>query len=212
MRSPTRIKLICTRILAVVLALSFGSAFAACKKKSKVPSKEDFLASGLNGQDPLDIREYEFDRTDLFDAWGNPDIDKYMSYMAVWSCGEKFIIAEFDPDLPNKITMLYASFTQDIVVLFSYATIVYVSPRNGDTTEYSRWVMLPDKWFSENDLAKIQPGTILQMEFGGSFMESYPEQINEPFSLKIIGNVPDTELPKLQEQAQLVRDFCIHEE
>ena len=37
--------------------------------------------------------------------------------------------------------------------------------------------------FDEEDLEKLDLGTIIEVEFDGGFMETFPEQISQPYSI-----------------------------
>lgn len=194
------------KVLACVIVLSVGSAFAACAQKPKVPTKEKFLQSSEDDPDRHRMRDFDFTRSDLLKAWGDPTIGGSDSPTAVWECGDKYIVVDFSADDPEKIESMYASFTQDLVVLFSYTEVIYVSTRDDDVTDTTSCIGLSDSWLSEEDLSKIEPGTILRIEFDGWFMETYPAQISKPYSAKIIGRVPDSEMAAIEAHAQDIRE------
>lgn len=53
------------RILTIMLILTLGSALgAACKKKSKVPTKEEYLKISLSDPDQHGMKELDFDGND----------------------------------------------------------------------------------------------------------------------------------------------------
>ncbi|MBP5187353.1 MAG: hypothetical protein J6040_09920 [Clostridiales bacterium] len=213
MRSRNSRKELWVRILSVMLIASVGSAFAACKKKTRVPAKEEYLKASLENPDrAASIKDYDFDRKSLKSAWGAPTIDGGEFGNDVWSCGEKFLVADYSSDDPNKIEALYASYTQELVVLFNYVTIVYASVRSDGVTNYQSCLTLAEQWFTPEDLEKLQPGTILQIEFNGMFMESFPEQIYKPYSIKITGQVDESEMTALEEQANYIRDHYTGEQ
>lgn len=178
-----------------------------------IPSKEEFVQTSLADPDRHGVKQVNYTKSDLLQAWGEPDIQDN-GYQAVWSAPDgKFIVVEFASDHPEIIEHMYASYTQDLVVLFSTDTLVYVSVRKDDVTDYSTCVMLPSEWLSPGTLdTDNAAGTILRIEFDGYFLETYPEQIGKPYSINTIGNVPDTELPALEELAQYIRDFFTGEQ
>jgi len=196
------------RILAAALIVAISGSLVSCKKAVKVPTKEEFLQNSLADPDRQGIRQYDFSKTDLIKAWGEPDLpDSGYGKTDAWVCGNKFILAEYDPDDPNKIESLYASFTQDLVILFPFTSIVYAVTRKDGVTDYNSCLMLSEDWFAPGTLEGLgdATGTILQMEFDGFFMESFPMQIGKPFSLKVIGQIPDSEREAAEEQAEYIR-------
>ena len=52
----------------------------------------------------------------------------------------------------------------------------------------------------------LKQGTILQIEFDGYFLDTYPGQISTIYSVKTIGQVDDSEIPALQEQEKYIRE------
>ena len=197
------------RILTIMLILTLGSAFgAACKKKSNVPTKEEYLKTSLSDPDHHGMKDFAFSKSELLSAWGEPDFDKDNPNVSVWTCGDKYLIACFDPDDSEKIVQLYASFTQDMVILFTNANVVYVVKRDKDMTDTDYCFTLSTSWFAPGTMEFVteELGTILQMEFDGYFMETFPAQIGQPYSIKVTGRVPDEELPALKERAQYIRE------
>ena len=57
-------KAIVVKIMVTVLIISMASAFSACKKKSKVPTKEEFLNEHINDPDPHGVKKLDFNRED----------------------------------------------------------------------------------------------------------------------------------------------------
>ena len=66
-------KAIVVKIMVTVLIISMASAFSACKKKSKVPTKEEFLNEHINDPDPHGVKKLDFNREDLIKATGKVD-------------------------------------------------------------------------------------------------------------------------------------------
>ena len=58
------------RVVATVLILALAGSLGACKKKSKVPSKEAFLKEHQNDEDPHAMLDLEYGKSDLIKAWG----------------------------------------------------------------------------------------------------------------------------------------------
>lgn len=194
------------RIVAVLLIIAMGYSFAGCNKQNQVPAKEEILAICQADSDPHGIKKYNFTRQDLLDSWGTPIAGDSLSYRLVWSCNDKYLVAEFSSDDAEKIECLYVSFSQELVYLFSNATVIYVSRRDGGVTDYDSCLMLPEQWFSQEMVSNLEPGSVIQIEFDGNIMETFPEQINEPFSFKVSGKVLDSEMETLEKQARYIRD------
>ena len=142
-------KTLAAKILAMVLIVSVAGIFSACKKKSKIPTKEEFLNEHINDPDPHGVKKLDFNREDLIKAWGEPDADKSRGSSYVWKCGDKFIIVGADPDDPNKIEEMYVSYTQELVYLFSNASIIYVSSREDGVTDYHNCIMVEEMYFDK---------------------------------------------------------------
>ena len=194
------------RIITVLLIIAMGCSFAGCNKQDEVPAKEEMFAICQADNDPHGTKNYNFTRQDLMDSWGTPIYGDSLSNRLVWSYNDKFLVAEFSSDDAEKIESLYASFSQELVYLFSNATVIYVSRRDGGVTDYDSCLMLPEQWFSQEMVRNLEPGSVIQIEFDGCFMETFPEQINEPFSFKLSGKVLDSEMEALEKQAQYIRD------
>ena len=199
-------KAIVAKILVAALIVSMASAFSACKKKSKVPTKEEFLNEHINDPDPHGVKKLDFNREDLIEAWGEPDADKSRGSSYVWKCGDKFIIVGADPDDPNKIEEMYVSYTQELVYLFSNASIIYVSTRKDGVTDYHNCIMVEEMYFDKETLASLEIGTILEIEFDGYFLATYPGQLSNLYSVKATGKVDESEMPALQEQEKYIRE------
>ena len=195
-----------TRVVAMLLILALAGSIGACKKKSKVPSKEAFLKEHQNDADPHAMLDLEYGKSDLIKAWGEPDFGAGYGASAAWTCGDKFILAAYNPDDPEKIDQLFVSCTQELVYLFSNTSVIYVSVPDDSIEPYSRCLMLVDEWFDPETLAALTPGTILQIEFDGWFMESFPEQISRPYSIKVVGQAPEADLAAIEEQTDYIRD------
>lgn len=205
-------KAIVVKIMVTVLIISMACVFSACKKKSKVPTKEEFLNEHINDSDPHGMKNLDFNREDLIKAWGEPDAGKSKGASAAWKCGEKYILAAFDPDDPNRINEMYVSFAQELVYLFSNVSIIYVCTRQDGVTDYHNCVMLEDMYFDEETLANLETGTILEVEFDGYFLETYPERLSSLYSVKTVGKVDDSEIPALKEQEQYIREHYTGEQ
>ncbi len=199
-------KTLAAKILAMVLIVSVAGIFSACKKKSKVPTKEEFLNEHINDPDPHGVKNLDFNREDLIKAWGEPDADKSRGASSVWTCGEKFIIVGSHPDNPNKIEEMYVSYTQELVYLFSNASIIYVSTRKDGVTDYHNCIMVEEMYFDKETLASLEIGTILEIEFDGYFLETYPGQLSSLYSVKSAGKVDESEITALREQEQYIRE------
>ena len=199
-------KTLAAKILAMVLIVSVAGIFSACKKKSKIPTKEEFLNEHINDPDPHGVKKLDFNREDLIKAWGEPDADKSRGSSYVWKCGDKFIIVGADPDDLNKIEEMYVSFTQELVYLFSNASIIYVSARQDGVTDYHNCIMVEEMYFDKETLASLEIGTILEIEFDGYFLETYPGQLSNLYSVKATGKVDESEIPALREQEQYIRE------
>ncbi|MBR3057551.1 MAG: hypothetical protein IKG93_06230 [Clostridiales bacterium] len=197
---------IVVKILSIALIVSVASAFPACKKKSKVPTREEFLKEHRNDPDPHGIKNFDFDYEDLIDAWGNSDTSKSYGASAVWKCGDKYIVVGARPDDTNKIEEMYVSYTQELVYLFSNASVIYVCKREDGVTDYNNCIMLTDEDIDEEIRKNLVQGSILQIEFDGYFLASYPGQVSTIYSAKAIGQVDESEIPSLQEQEKYIRD------
>ena len=203
----TTMRKILTQVTLLILAVAFAAVLPACGRKAGIPSKEAFLKSYQGEPDPHGMKEDRYDLGELLKAWGTPDVGGGEGPSMAWECGGKYIIAWVDPDRPGTVIQMFVSMTQDMVYLFSNGSTAYVCLRNGDTTDYGYVVMFPEEWLDREIRDNLEEGTILQMEFDGMFMESYPAQINRPFAFKILGRIPEAEIPELEAQAQSIRDF-----
>lgn len=192
------------KIIAIALILSLTGAFAACQKNSKVPSKEEFVNKYQNEPDPHDMKQLDYTREELLKAWGEPDIRQGVS--SAWKCGDKYIITGYNSDDPDKIDEMYVSITGELVYLFSNTSVIYVCLRENGTTDFNSCYMMEDMYLDRDDIENLTMGMILQIEFDGFYLESYPGQFSMVCSVKTAGQVPDEELPQLETQAQYIRD------
>ena len=201
------------RIVATVLIFAFAFTATSCFGKSAVPTKEEALENCQYDADPHAVKHYNFGRRDLIAAWGEPDYGEDNSDVLVWKCRKgKYLIVECDPDRPNRINCMYASVTQEFTVLLKSNASVYASPRGTVKTDYSRCVRLEDAWFDEDQLAKLKLGTVIEVEFDGGFMETFPEQISQPYSVKVKDKVPDSEERELYEEAEYIKERFAEEQ
>ena len=67
-------------------------------------------------------------------------------------------------------------------------------------------MVLSDSHLDEQTRKSLKQGTILQIEFDGYFLDTYPGQISTIYSVKTIGQVDDSEIPALQEQEKYIRE------
>ena len=204
MKNSTKVMM--AKIMAMALIVSMASAFAACKKKSNVPTKEEFLNEHINDPDPHGMKNLDFDREALIKAWGEPDVGGSYGSSSGWKCGEKFILVGYDPDDSNKINEMYISYTQELVYLFSNASLHYVCTRKDGVTDEHNCIMIEDSHLDKQTRKSLKQGTILQIEFDGYFLDTYPGQISTIYSVKTIGQVDDSEIPALQEQEKYIRE------
>lgn len=194
------------RIVAIVLIFAFALSATACFGKSAVPTKEEALEQCLNS-DPNSKKHYKYGRADILEVWGDPDIGDEDSDILVWKCRKnKFLIVEFNPDRRYKISRMYASYTQELTTLLRNNGSIYVSPRGAVKTDYTRCIRMEESWFDEDDLGKLDLGSVIEIEFDGGFMETFPEQISQPYSIKVTGKVPDSEQRELYEEAWYVQE------
>lgn len=195
------------RIVATVLIFTFAFAATACFGKAAVPTKEEALEQCMYNSDPYGIKHYKYGKRDIFEAWGEPDYGDEDSPVVVWKCKKgKYLIVECDPDRPNRINTMYSSVTQEFVILLKSGSSVYVSPRGTVKTDYSRCIRMEESWFDEEQIKKLRLGSIIETEFDGSFNETFPEQISQPYSIKVKDKVPDSELRELYEEAEYIQE------
>ena len=78
--------------------------------------------------------------------------------------------------------------------------------REDGVTDYHNCIMVEEMYFDKETLASLEIGTILEIEFDGYFLETYPGQLSNLYSVKATGKVDESEIPALREQEQYIRE------
>ena len=197
------------RNLSALLILSFLLPLGACtrKKKTNVPEKSAVAAGDIALYSM--IEEKGITRQEMIRAWGEPDGDpanqKPSNNVSFWKYEDHFLLVRYNEK--DIVQSIFCSQTQKCVIHLINDTTLYALPIRDDGIDYSYPFMLYSKWFPEDVLEKAEPGAILKMEFDGMFMESYPCQVGAPYRLTYVGMVEESEMHRLQEEADTLRKF-----
>ena len=202
------------RNLSALLILSFLLPLAACAKKRNpnIPEKSAVVSS-----DPLlysELEEKNITRQDMISAWGEPDGNpanqKVSPNYSFWKYEEHFIQVWYNEK--DIVQSIFCSVTMKCVIILMDDTTLYAVPVRDSGIDYVNPFILSSTWLPSEVLEKAEPGVILEIEFEGRFMETYPAQIAPPYRVTYVGMVEESEMHRLQEEADALREFVWYRE
>ena len=197
------------RNLSALLLLAFLLPLPSCSKKKNpnIPEKSVVASSDLSFYSELE--EKKITRQDMISAWGEPDGNpanqKESPSYSFWKYEEHFIQVWYNEK--DIVQSIFCSVTMKCVILLMDDTTLYAVPVRDSGIDYANPFILSSTWIPSEVLEKAEPGVILEIEFEGRFMETYPGQIAPPYRITYVGKAEESEMQRLQEEADALREF-----
>lgn len=195
--------------LSALLILSFLLPFSACSKKKNpnIPEKADVAAS-----DPYFysmMEEKNITRQDMIASWGepdgNPENQKVSPDLSFWKYEDHYLLVWYNEK--DIVQAIFCSETLKCVLILMDDTTLYAVPVRDNGIDYANPFILYSTWFPPDVLEKAEPGVILEIEYDGMFMETHPAQIGAPYRITYAGKAEESEMHRLQEEADTLRSF-----
>lgn len=183
------------RFLLLILVLIITvSLFSACKSKTTIPIVE--IVSQYTDEE---LQEFAstVDEQELIDAWGEPQIVDSRRFWPVPLDGAtEYLIANVDN---GEITSLYKSYYLFVtVVADGYCLYGF----NDYSTNCGDLAFMPTQDVFGNPI-ECEVGDAFVFQFDGIIMETYPAQLNLPYSATLMGQLPEEDVNELVAQIVL---------
>ena len=202
------------RNLSALLLLAFLLPLPACSKKKNPNIPEKSVVASSDPGFYSELEEKKITRQDMISAWGEPDGNpanqKVSPNYSFWKYEEHFIQVWFNEK--DIVQSIFCSVTMKCVIFLMDDTTLYAVPVRDSGIDYVNPFILYSTWLPSEVLEKAEPGVILEMEFEGRFMETYPAQIAPPYRITYVGIEEESEMHRLQEEADALREFVWYRE
>lgn len=192
-----QMKNIITHLLLALTLAAIICSFTACGTKN-IPSLEDV---SRYSEEELQQFANTVNEKSFIKSWGEPEI---VNGQRIWTApldgGCKYITVWIEN---GKVTSLAVSQSLFVTVVDSQETAVFgLVDYNNYTKDTSTMTFLPDYDFFGNKI-HYEIGDLFYFEFDGMIMETYPAQINYPYSATLMGHLTDDEINELIEKVVL---------
>ncbi|MBR2751709.1 MAG: hypothetical protein IKG93_01625 [Clostridiales bacterium] len=180
------------KITSLVLVFVFVFSFTACKK-TDVPELDRILNYSVEQFDDL---ASSVDEKDLIKAWGEPQALGSRRFWRISVEGEttKFVVAWVEN---GNVTSIHVSKPLFINVAAIENGVAYcVFGWNYYSTDAANLAFMPTQDCFGNEIA-CEVGDQFIFQFDGMIMESYPAQINAPYSAVRMGHLSDEEISEM---------------
>lgn len=186
-----------TVISLVLMATIAICSLSACKNK-KLPELESVLRYS---DEELNRLAANIDEQTLIDNWGKPET---VNARRIWRVpldgGTKFIVAYVEN---GKVINLDTSFNLFVtVVAIDNGTAYCLTGWDDYSTDVSSLTFMPSRDIFGNEIT-CKVGAQFTFEFDGMIMETYPAQLNPPYSATLRGHLSDEDTKALTEKIVL---------
>ncbi len=186
------------KILSILLVTMISiSLLSACKSKTSEPVIPDTEIVLQYSDEELQELVSTVDEQKLIDAWGEPQVVDNRRFWPVPLTGAtEYLVAYVEN---GTITALYKSY-------YLYVTVVTDSHclYGWDTysTNDGNLAFMPSQDIFGNAIEYL-PGDMFVFQFDGMIMETYPAQLNPPYSATLMGQLSEEEVNELAAQIVL---------
>lgn len=180
------------KMIAMVLCLVLALSSASCGAK-KIPSLEDIASEYV--ETDLNKLAKTATQKDLIKKWGEPQKVNNLRLWALPLCGgNRFVVATLENGNIITIGTSYTLFAT--VVKITDNVVTGFVGRERYSKDAGTLTFLPPADCFGNEI-QYEPGDMYYFQFDGRIMETYPQQINPPYSAMRMGSLSNEELAEL---------------